>query len=112
MMSNTKQPTANSDDTQKRKHGGKRTILCWQDKLTLIEDDTIADFISVATCGGKCECFTKIRQMARSEAAEIIKSLREARMKGENLCDASQTSTTAWTTVFLLVGASQLTPGV
>ena len=92
-MATTKQPPASSDGN-KRKHGGTRTKLCWQDKLALLEDDVIAEFIAGATCGGKCDCFTKVREMPASEGAEIIKSLREARMQGQNLCDASQTSTT------------------
>ena len=65
----------------KGKHGGSRSKLCWQDKLALLEDDTIQDFLSNATCGAKCECFKKLR--AHPEAFSVIKDLREARLAGE-----------------------------
>ena len=61
----------------KGKHGGSRSKLCWHDKLALLEDDTILDFLAHATCGAKCECFKKLR--ACPEAFTVIKDLREAR---------------------------------
>ena len=33
-----------------RKSSVKRTVLCWQEKLDLLEDDVITTFIAVATC--------------------------------------------------------------
>jgi len=65
----------------KGKHGGSRSKLCWQDKLALLEDDTIQDFLANATCGAKCQCFKKLR--ACPEAFTVIKDLRQARLAGE-----------------------------
>ena len=67
----------------KGKHGGSRRKLCWQDKLALLEDDTIQDFLAnaPATCGAKCQCFKKLR--ACPEAFTVIKDLRETRLAGE-----------------------------
>lgn len=64
------------------KHGGSRSILCWQDKLALCDENVILEFIATSKCMKKCKCFDKVRALGEDKAMQVIRGLREARMGG------------------------------
>lgn len=63
-------------------HGGSRSILCWQDKLSLCDENVILEFIATSKCMKKCKCFDKVRALGEDKAMQVIRGLREARMGG------------------------------
>jgi len=67
------------------RHGGARSVLCWQDKLGLLDESAIVDFVSRGDCGCECNCMGKIRAMDERNAVQIIRELRTARMAGINI---------------------------
>lgn len=69
------------------RHGGARTVLCWQDKLALLDESAIIEFLARADCGCKCDCMSKIRSLGQDHAVQIIRELRTARMSGMHLND-------------------------
>ena len=68
-------------------------MLCWQDKLELCDENTIAEFAATAECGKKCKCFDKLRDLGENVAVQVIREIREARVAG-TLMKTYKTSTT------------------
>ena len=64
------------------KHGGSRSVLCWQDKLAQMGEGVILLFLSEFDCGCKALCGNKIRAMGETHAVEMIRNLRTARLSG------------------------------
>ena len=64
------------------RHGGARSVLCWQDKLALLDESAIVDFLARVDCGYQCDCMSKIRALGQDQAVQIIRELRTARMAG------------------------------
>ena len=62
------------------KHGGSRSVLCWQDKLALCDENVILEFIQTAKCMNKCKCFDKVRALGKDKAMDVVRGIREARM--------------------------------
>ena len=62
----------------KRKHGGSRPKLTWQDKVELAEKDKVEAFLSSSICGCKCNCINKINQFGES-GVQMVMDLRTAR---------------------------------
>jgi hypothetical protein len=87
-----------------KQHGGSRQRLCWEQKLQLLDEDVIKNFISAAKCGNKCNCFEKIRGL-KEQALETIRDMRSARLQGDtptNLVNLADILSTAKTTIFIL----------
>ena len=76
-MSRTTPPGKNAG-----RHGGARTVLCWQEKLALLDETAIVEFLAQADCGHQCDCMSKIRALGRDQAVQIILELRTARLSG------------------------------
>ena len=57
-------------------------MLCWQDKLELCDENTIAEFAATAECGKKCKCFDKLRDLGENVAVQVIHEICEARVAG------------------------------
>lgn len=67
------------------RHGGARSVLCWQEKLSLMDESAIKQFLQQFDCGCKCACGTKIRSLGEFESVKIVRDLRTARMSGAYL---------------------------
>ena len=67
------------------RHGGARSVLCWQEKLALMDDNAIKEFLQQFDCGCKCECGAKIRALGETDSVKIVRDLRTARMAGAYL---------------------------
>lgn len=67
------------------KHGGSRSVLCWQDKLALCDETVISEFIATAECQSKCQCFDKIRALAKDDGMQVVRAIREARVAGTSI---------------------------
>ena len=76
-MSKTTPPLKNAG-----RHGGVRSVLCWQEKLALLDDSAIVEFLARANCGYQCDCMSKIRALGQEQAVQIIRDLRTARVAG------------------------------
>ena len=57
-------------------------VLCWQEKLSLMDTSEIIAFLAQFNCGCKCHCSDKIRAMDQNDAVQVIRDLRTARMAG------------------------------
>ena len=68
--------------TNKGSHGGSRSVLCWQDKLALLDENVMLEFAQQANCGGDCNCFDKIRELDETTVVQVIRELRTERMAG------------------------------
>ena len=66
-------------------HGGARSVLCWQEKLSLMDDNAIKEFLQQFNCGCKCGCGAKIRALGETDSVKIVRDLRTARMAGAYL---------------------------
>ena len=65
----------------KRRHGGARKKLTWQEKLALVDKQVVQDFI--LQHAGTCTCKGIERIMALGEAGiQMVVNLRDARMTG------------------------------
>lgn len=71
--------------TTAAKHGGSRSVLCWQEKLSQIDESAIIAFLAKFNCGCKRNCSDKIRAMGEIDCVKMIRDLRTARMTGHIL---------------------------
>lgn len=84
-MSTTKPPA------KKGMHGGARSVLCWQEKMALMEENVIQEFLSKMHCGCTCNCGDRIRDLGRTAAVKVIQGLRTERLAGTIPIICSQT---------------------
>ena len=66
----------------KGKHGGARSVLCWEEKLALMDEHVIKEFLSQVNCGCKCNCSDRIRDLGTDSGMKMIQQLRQARLSG------------------------------
>ena len=64
-------------------HGGARSVLCWQEKLSQMDESAIIAFLSQFNCGCKNNCSHKIRDIGQTDATKVILDLRTERMAGQ-----------------------------
>ena len=75
--------SGSSDANRKRKHGGARKKLTWQQKLALCDPYVVASFLSSASCTCTSNCFQKF-QAAAHGSVQMICDLRTSRTTGDN----------------------------
>ena len=68
--------------TKKRKHGGVRKKLTWQEKLSLVEPEKVTKFINNCNLVCECNCMSRVRQL-RQQGHDICTNLRERRLAGD-----------------------------
>lgn len=56
----------------KGKHGGARSVLCWEEKLALMDEHVITEFLSQVNCDCNCNCSDKIRDLGNACAVKMI----------------------------------------
>ena len=89
------------------RHGGARSVLCWQEKLSQMDESAIIAFLSQFNCGCKNNCSHKIRDIGQTDATKVILDLRTERMAGQIMkpvCsdDALEKNTTAVFCILLI----------
>jgi len=70
-----------STSTTARKHGGSRTVLTWEQKLTQLDPDVICHFVANANCKCAGNWMQKVRDLGQ-QALSIVSKLREERLSG------------------------------
>ena len=75
LTSATKPPKTDS-------HGGARSILCWQEKLALLDENVITEFLLQVNCGCIYICSDKIRALGMAAVVKVVCELRTQRSNG------------------------------
>ena len=84
----------NTTTKTKKKRGGPRHILTWQEKVSLADPAAVRDFISGPTCHCKCGCMKKLRELGEA-GVRVVANLRDERFAGKHLDDVAKESLTA-----------------
>ena len=75
--------SVSTEASRKRKHGGSRKVLTWQEKLSLCESDVVEEFLASASCKCGKNCFLKLAAVAH-DSVKIICALRSSKTAGNN----------------------------